>query len=80
MFAHKIPFVGEADSLPAAKRGNLLVVREGWTFVLSIELAERILERSTYKKTPAEEEEILRQRLVELLGKITFSTPPIAAS
>ena len=79
MFAHKLPFVGPADSLPDAKRGNLVVVREGWTFVLSIELAERILERSTYKKTTAEEDEILRQRLVELLGKVTFSTPPVAA-
>lgn len=80
MFAHKLPFIGRTDSLPDAKRGNLLVVREGWTFVLSIELAERILERSTYKKTTAEEDEILRQRLIELLGKITFSTPPVVAS
>ena len=47
--------------------------------MLSIELAERILERSTYKKTTAEEDEILRQRLVELLGKVTFSTPPVTA-
>jgi len=79
MFAHKLAFLGPGDKVPDAKRGNLLLVRNGWTFVLSVELAERVLERSTYNKTTAEEDEILRGRLVDLLGKIEFAkttTPP----
>ena len=76
MFAHKLSFIGADETVPDAKRGNLLVVRDGWTYVLSIELAERILERATYKKTTAEEDDILRQRLVELVGKIEFTKPP----
>jgi hypothetical protein len=79
MFSHKLPFIGSADSMPEAKRGNLLVVRQGWTFVISIELAERVLERSTYTKTTAEEDEILRNRLSELLKKIEFMVPAAAA-
>lgn len=80
MFAHKLSFVTSADQVPDAKRGNLLLVRNGWVFVLSIELAERVLERSSYNKTPAEEDDILRGRLVELLGKITFTVPPAEAA
>src|SRR5208283_3882567 len=38
-----------------AKRGNLSFVRSGYVFIISTELAERALERSTYKKTPEEE-------------------------
>lgn len=80
MFAHKLSFVGDNDPIPDAKRGNLLCVHEGWVFVLSVELAERVLERSSYHKTPAEEDDILRQRLVDLLDKIEFTKPPVAAS
>jgi len=80
MFAHKLSFVTSADQVPDAKRGNLLLVRNGWVFVLSIELAERVLERGSYNKTPAEEDDILRARLVELLGKITFTVPPAEAA
>jgi hypothetical protein len=77
MFAHKLPFLAANESLPEAKRGNVLVVREGWTIVASIELAERVLERSTYNKTTAQEDDILRQRLVDLLAKVTFTTPAL---
>lgn len=76
MFANKLSFVSSPEEIPDAKRGNLLVTRNGWVYVLSIELAERVLERSTYNKTTAEEDAILRQRLVELLDKITFTKPP----
>jgi hypothetical protein len=58
-----------------AKRGNLCFVRSGHVFVVSIELAERALERSTYKKTPAEENAILHQRLMDLMAKMQFSEP-----
>lgn len=78
MFANKLTFVTPGEQIPDAKRGNLLVVRHGWVFVLSIELAERVLERSTYQKTTAEEDDLLRQRLVELLERMTFTPPPPA--
>lgn len=55
-----------------AKRGNLLFVRGDRLFVLSMELAERVLAPTTYNKTPAEEDEILRQRLLALLAKVEF--------
>lgn len=78
MFTHRLAFLGPNDTVPDAKRGNLLVVRNNWLFVLSIELAERVLERSSYNKTPAEEDEILRQRLIELLDRVEFTTPATA--
>ena len=37
--------------------------------------AERVTERSTYHKTKEEENHILRERLVELAGKMDFSRP-----
>lgn len=73
MFAGKLSFLGADANVPEAKRGNLLFVRNDWIFVLSVELAERVLERSSYHKTTAEEDEILRTRLLDLLGKIEFT-------
>jgi len=73
MFINKLTFVGPDDKLPEAKRGNLVFVREGWIFVLSMELAERITERTTYHKTTAEEDEFLRQKLIDLYGKLEFT-------
>lgn len=78
MFNHRLTFVRPGERPPEAKRGNLLFVRNEWIYVLSIELAERVLERSTYNKTPAEEDEILRQRLIELREKMEFTTPAAA--
>jgi hypothetical protein len=74
MFAHKLSFAADQAVL-VAKRGNLVFVRNGWVFVLSVELAERILERSSYHQTTAEEDDVLRQRLVDLFGKIEFTKP-----
>mgnify|MGYP001556558431 FL=1 len=76
MFMDKIPIIAN-DKPAVAKRGNLLFVKNGFIFVISVELAERVLERSTYKKTPAEEDEILRRRLTEAVGRITFSKPAV---
>lgn len=75
MFADKLTFVGPDDKLPDAKRGNLVFVREGWVFVISMELAERITERTTYHKTTAEEDDFLRQKLIDLYGKLEFTKP-----
>lgn len=79
MFADKVPALSTPDGRPpVAKRGNLLFVRNGHTFVISIELAERVIEGKGYKKTTAEEDEILRQRLTDIVGKMQFAKPPVA--
>jgi hypothetical protein len=75
MFANRVPQVGISERIPVAKRGNLLFVRNGHTFILSTELAERVIEGSSFKKTTEEEDELLRTRLLEIVGRITFSKP-----
>jgi hypothetical protein len=77
MFGDRVPRL-TADRLPVAKRGNLLFVRNGHIIVISIELAERVIEGRSYAKTTAEEDEILRNRLNDIVGKITFAKPPAA--
>ncbi|MEY4938796.1 MAG: hypothetical protein RIQ93_531 [Verrucomicrobiota bacterium] len=79
MFADKIPQYGGSDRVILAKRGNLLFIRNGHTFVVSIELAERLIEGSAYQKKLPEEDEILRARLADVLGKIQFAKPPASA-
>jgi hypothetical protein len=74
MFPERAPQVG-AEKLPVAKRGNLLFVRSGHVFVISIELAEKVIEGKAFSKSTAEEDEILRKRLLEMVDKITFSAP-----
>jgi hypothetical protein len=77
MFGNRVPQLS-ADRIPVAKRGNLLFVRNGHIFVISIELAERVIEGRSYNKTTAEEDEILRNRLTDIVNKITFAKPPVA--
>ncbi|MEO5959633.1 MAG: hypothetical protein ABIZ49_01250 [Opitutaceae bacterium] len=79
MFGDKIPQLGLSETIPVAKRGNLLFVKNGHIFVISIELAERVLEGKAYKKTKDEEDEILRQRLMDTVGKIQFAKLPTPA-
>ena len=69
-----------STSMPpaVAKRGNLCFVKDGCFFVISTELAERVIERSTYKKTVEEENAILRERLLNLVEKMQFIPPPPA--
>jgi hypothetical protein len=45
---------------------------------VSIELAERVIEGKTYAKTTAEEDDLLRTRLVDTVNRITFAAPPAA--
>jgi hypothetical protein len=78
MFADKLPFVSNDEVVRDAKRGNLVCARDGWVFVFSIELAERVLERSTYNKSTTEEDLILRQRLLDLYGKTEFTPAAIS--
>jgi len=58
---------------PVAKRGNLVFERDGFVYVLSMELTERIFQHDTWKKTDAEEETILRGRLYDLLSNMVFT-------
>jgi hypothetical protein len=55
-------------------------VKNGHIFVLSVELAEKVIEGTAFKKTVAEEDEILRQRLTDIAGKIQFAKPPAAST
>jgi hypothetical protein len=74
MFMDQVSVFG-LDKVPVAKRGNLTFVRSGDVYVISTELAERVLEGRSYKKTTAEEDQILRQRLEDILHKMTFLKP-----
>jgi hypothetical protein len=60
---------------PVAKRGNLLFVKNGFTFVVSTELSERVTEGSQWKSTTQEENQILRNRLVDIVKKMQFTMP-----
>ena len=66
---------GPPTTPPVAKRGNLLFVRNGYTFVISTELSERVTEGSHYKKTVQEEDQLLRDRLVGIVKKMEFVKP-----
>lgn len=55
-----------------AKRGTVLFVKHRHLYVISIELAERITQRSTYKLTTKEEDDQLSGRLIGLIGRMTF--------
>jgi hypothetical protein len=80
MFGARVPNLGAADRVPVAKRGNLLFVRNGHIFVISTELAERVIEGSSYKKTTAEEDDILVQKLNDIVGKMQLiRTPTVTA-
>lgn len=78
MFGHRVADIGWSSRVPVAKRGNLLFVRNGHIFVVSAELAERVIEGSLFNKTTEQEDELLRNRLNDVIGKISFSTMPAA--
>ncbi len=56
-----------------AKRGTLLFVHDRRIYAITIELAERALQRSTYRLTTAQEDDLLASRLLAMLGRITFT-------
>lgn len=75
-FESKNSVLDTPSETPAiAKRGNLLFVRDGRVFVVSIELAERVTQRSVFQKTPEQENEILRERLMNFAARIEFPAP-----
>jgi hypothetical protein len=76
MFADQVAPFNDPSRPPVAKRGNLLFLKNGFVFVISSELAEHVTEGSSYKKTPEEEDLILRKRLVDIVSKMQFPKPP----
>lgn len=75
VFAQRVT-LGTTREPVVAKRGNLCFVKYNTVLVISTELAERVLERSTYHKTVEEENVVLRQRLLDIVGKMQFTAPP----
>jgi len=75
-FAARSSVVPPSPDAPlVAKRGTLLFVENNCIFVLSIELAERITQRSTFDKTSSEENALLRERLLELVQRLQIPAP-----
>jgi hypothetical protein len=74
-FEPKDSALGPPANKVTAKRGTLLFVRNGHVFVLSTELAERAIQRSTYQATPEKENAQLTGRLTELVGRLVFPGP-----
>lgn len=62
-----------ADGPVTAKRGNLCFVQNGHVYVISTELSERAIQRSAHRMTPEQENAKLRERLIALHGRITFT-------
>lgn len=74
-FASRASVLDTPGAMPAAKRGNLLFVQNDCIFILSMELSERVTQRSTFSKTADEENEILRERLLEFLQRMQITVP-----
>ncbi|HVW20315.1 MAG TPA: hypothetical protein VHC86_03800 [Opitutaceae bacterium] len=72
MFANKVVIFDPARKLPPAKRGNLVFLHNGYVFVISTELAERILEGTAYTMTPEEENLELKERLEDTVNRMKF--------
>ena len=62
----------DSPATAAAKRGSLLFVRDRHVLVLSLELAEHVTQARAFQKTAAQENDILRGRLIELAGRVQF--------
>jgi hypothetical protein len=77
VFGEQLAFAPAGDP-PVAKRGNMLFVKNGVTYVISTELSERVTEGGRFKKTPEEENLILRKRLQNIATNMTLIAPPPA--
>jgi hypothetical protein len=56
-----------------AKRGTLVFLHDRHVYAISVELAERVTQRSTYKLTREQEDEQLSARLTAMLGRFSFT-------
>lgn len=75
MFAGQVENFDPAAKKPVAKRGNLIFVHNGFIFVVSTELAERVLEGSAYTMTVDEENLEIREKLTDVVNQIQFLKP-----
>jgi len=80
MFAASVPSIVPRTDPPVAKRGNLLFIKNGFVFVISTELAERVTEGTAYTKTIEEEDVLLRERLLDIVSRIQFAPQPSGAA
>lgn len=74
MFAERAATLPDGSS-PVAKRGNLLFLHSNHVYVISLELAEKVLDPANFKLSAEEQNEVLQKRLLELVGRMTFRTP-----
>lgn len=74
-FQGRATLIEPAGPPPAAKRGTMLFLENGCIFILSSELAERVTQRSAFQKSADEENEILRNRLIALAGRLQIPSP-----
>lgn len=77
-FNSRIELFPGQDAIPVAKRGNLAFVHDKNVILISSELGERSTERSLYKLTPAEQDLVLRSRLVALADSMILKSPATA--
>lgn len=63
------------DKAPTARRGTLLFAKGDYFVIISSELAEKATERSAFKLTPEQENELIRERLLAILHRIRFTIP-----
>jgi len=76
VFTGAHPVLVAPKTPPVAKRGNLVFIRNGFIYIISTELAERVTEGSAYTMTTQEEDVLLRERLTDVLHSITFLPAP----
>jgi hypothetical protein len=80
MFAHPEDQIALDEKTRVAKRANLIFVHGGFIYVISTELAERVTEGSAYHHTSDQEDQILRDRLIALVGSMRFTSTPVPAA
>lgn len=76
MFMHRLAEPAPGAPSPVAKRGNLLFVKYGHVYVISMELAERLTEGHTYQLNKEQENKLIRERLEGVVNLMEFVRPP----
>ena len=74
MFGDRAP-VGEDGAPPVAKRGNLLFLHNNHIYVLSMELADKVLDPAGFTLNIEEQDALLQKRLIGLVGRMNFRIP-----
>ncbi len=72
MFLPEVGSLGTDAPVPVAKRGNLVFIYNHTVYVISVELAERVIVGTMYSKTTEEEDAILKKRLQEIVSTMRF--------